>query len=215
MTLRVLLVDDHNIMRQGLRALLENHPEFEVVGEAENGRAAVALTRKVFPDVVIMDVSMPDLNGMDAARLILEEFPKAKIIALSMHSDKRFVEGMLKAGASGYLLKNCIAKELLTAIKISSAGDIFLSPKIAGTVVNGFLRNASDNSISGLDLLTVREREILQLLAEGKTSRQVANQLHVSGKTVDAHRRNIMEKLDIHSIAELTKFAIREGLTLL
>ena len=166
-----------------------------------------------------MDVSMPDLNGMEATRKILSEAPDTKVMALSMYSDKRFVEGMFQAGVSGYILKNCIARELVAAIRLVAKGQVYISPEIAGTIVDGFLsRFVPENDTNrriNRKTLTDREREILQLISEGKNTKEVAEKLHVSSKTVDAHRRNIMEKIGVHSIAELTKFAIREGITTL
>ncbi|MBU2548200.1 MAG: response regulator transcription factor [Proteobacteria bacterium] len=212
MTVKIILTDDHKIVREGLRTLLENEPGMEVVGEAESGRIAVQLARKLKPDVVIMDVSMPDLNGIEATAQILHEHADIKIIALSMYSDKRFVSGILKAGASGYLLKDCAFEELVTAIRAAVAGQTFLSPGITGQVIHDYIRRLSESDDSS-SLLTSREREVLQMLAEGKTTKQMAEQLNLSVKTVETHRRQIMDKLDLRSVAELTKYAIREGLT--
>jgi len=211
-TVKIILTDDHKIVREGLRTLLENEPGMEVVGEAESGRIAVQLARKLKPDVVIMDVSMPDLNGIEATAQILHEHADIKIIALSMYSDKRFVSGILKAGASGYLLKDCAFEELVTAIRAAVAGQTFLSPGITGQVIHDYIRRLSESDDSS-SLLTSREREVLQMLAEGKTTKQMAEQLNLSVKTVETHRRQIMDKLDLRSVAELTKYAIREGLT--
>jgi len=211
--LRILLADDHKIVRDGLRNLLERDPEIVVVGEAEDGREALQLARKLAPDVVVMDIAMPDLNGIEATRQILAEIPKIKIVALSMHSDKRYVSEMLKAGAAGYLLKDCAFEELITAIKTIARGKIYLSPGIAGVVLEEFIRTGAGADASAFSLLSDREREVLQLMAEGRTTKEVAAQLHVSVKTIETHRTHIMAKLDIHSIAALTKYAIREGLT--
>ncbi len=215
MTLRVLLADDHNIMRAGLRSLLESQSDIAVVGEAENGRTAVKLTRKLIPDIVIMDVSMPDLNGIDATRQILDELDRTRVIALSMHSDRRYIEGMLRAGVSGYLIKDCVLQEMVDAVRVVANGQIYLSPRIAGTVVQSFVNhlNGKQPASSGTELLTLREREVLQLIAEGVETKQIADRLNISPKTVESHRRNLMEKLHLYSIAELTKYAIREGLT--
>ena len=213
MSVRILLADDHRIMRQGLRALLEKEADVEVSGEAEEGRTAVQLARKLKPDVVVMDVGMPDLNGIEATRQIKAEAPAAKVLALSMHADKRFVERMLTAGASGYVLKDDAFEELVGAIRTVAANKIYLSPGIAGAVVEDFVRYSRTAESTGRIILTPRQREVLQLLAEGKTTKQIASLLYVSRKTVETHRRQIMEKLDIHSIAELTKYAVREGLT--
>jgi len=211
--IRVVLVDDHHIMREGLKALLEGRSDISVVGEAGNGRDALSLIRKTGADVVVMDVSMPDMNGIEATRQIKEEFSDIRVIALSMHSDKLFVEGMLKAGVGGYLLKDCLLEDLANAIYTVVKGEIYLSPKIAATVVKTYLHQLATNNECEQAFLTPREREILQLIAEGRDTKQIASRLHVSTKTVETHRRKIMEKLDLHSIAELTKYAIREGLT--
>ena len=213
MSIRILLADDHKITRQGLRSLLDKQSDMEVVAEAEEGRTTVRLVRELLPDVVIMDVSMPDLNGMEAARQITREFGNVRIVALSMHSDSLFVTEMLKSGASGYLLKDCAFEELARAIRAVVAGKTYLSPSISGVVVDDYLHRLSKADFSGLDILTSREREVLQLLAEGKSTKQIALKLHISVKTVETHRRQIMNKLDIHTVAELTKYAIRKGLT--
>jgi len=213
MSIRILLADDHKITRQGLRSLLDKQSDMVVVAEAEEGRTTVRLVRELLPDVVIMDVSMPDLNGMEASRLITREFGNVKIVALSMHSDSLFVTEMLKSGASGYLLKDCAFEELARAIRTVVAGKTYLSPSVSSVVVDDYLHRLSKADFSGLDVLTNREREVLQLLAEGKSTKQIALKLHISGKTVETHRRQIMNKLDIHTVAELTKYAIRKGLT--
>ena len=213
MSIRILLADDHKITRQGLRSLLDKQSDMEVVAEAEEGRTTVRLVRELLPDVVIMDVTMPDLNGMEAARQITREFGNVRIVALSMHSDSLFVTEMLKSGASGYLLKDCAFEELARAIRTVVAGKTYLSPSISGVVVDDYLHRLSKADFSGLDVLTSREREVLQLLAEGKSTKQIALKLHISVKTVETHRRQIMNKLDIHTVAELTKYAIRKGLT--
>ncbi|MHC4230967.1 MAG: response regulator [Planctomycetota bacterium] len=193
--------------------MLENQPDMEVVAEAEEGRTAVRLVREIVPDVVIMDVSMPDLNGMEAARQIVGDCPGVKIIALSMHSDALFVTEMLKSGASGYLLKDCAFEELALAIRTVSDEKTYLSPSISGVVVNDYVHLLSKGESVDTEVLSSREREVLQLLAEGKSTKQMALRLHISVKTVETHRRQIMEKLDIHSVAELTKYAIRKGFT--
>jgi len=212
MSIRILLADDHKIVREGLRALLEKQPGMEVIAEAEDGRTTVRLARELSPDVVIMDVAMPDLNGIGATDQIIAEAPDVKVVALSMHSDRRFVMEMFKAGASGYLLKDCAFEELARAVRAVAAGQTYLSPGIAGVVIKDYVRRLSETN-SAFSILTSREHEVLQLLAEGKSTKQIASRLHVSVKTVETHRRHIMEKLDIHSVAELTKYAIREGLT--
>jgi len=212
-SIRVLLADDHKIVREGLRALLNTKPGIEVVAEADNGLTALELAREVMPDVVIMDVTMPDLNGIEAAHRLITEFSDIKVIALSMHSDHRLVSGMLAVGASGYLLKDCAFEELEKAIHTAVADDIYLSPRITRTVINHHVRNPSPYKSLVFSVLTARERQILQLLAEGKNTKQMAACFNISIKTVEAHRKHIMKKLNIHSISGLTKYAIREGVT--
>jgi len=213
MSIKVLLADDHKIIRDGLRSLIERHPEMEFVGEAENGRTTVKLARELEPDVIIMDISMPDLNGIDATHQIVADAPDVKVIALSMHSDKRFVVGMFKAGASGYLLKDCAFDELEQAVKTVLADHTYLSPKIATVVIQNYVPHVSADDASVFSVLTEREREVLQLLAEGKTTKNIASDLFLSVKTIETYRQKIMVKLDIHNLADLIKFAIREGLT--
>jgi DNA-binding NarL/FixJ family response regulator len=193
--------------------MLDEQEDMEVVAEAEDGRTAVSLVRKLVPSVVIMDVSMPDLNGVEATRQIIAKFPDIKIIALSMHSDTLFVTEMLKSGASGYLLKDCAFEELAAAIRVVVAGKTYLSPSVSGVVVDDYLHRLSKADFSDSEILTDREREVLQLLAEGKSTKKIALKLHISVKTVETHRRQMMNKLDIHTVAELTKYAIRKGLT--
>ncbi len=215
MKIKILLADDHQIVRDGLQSLLEKQPGMEVIATAENGRAAVTLAEKLKPDIVIMDVTMPDLNGIDATRQIVAESPAPKVIALSMHSDRRYVEGMLKAGVKGYLLKDCAFEELTHAIQAVNANLFYMSPSIGDSVFKDYIRRLSMNDTSPSSALTDREREVLQLIAEGHTTKQIASHLNVSAKTIETHRRQIMEKLNIHSVAELTKFALQEGLTAL
>jgi DNA-binding NarL/FixJ family response regulator len=210
---KIILADDHKIVRQGLRTLLEQEQDLEVVAEAEDGRMAVRLARELSPQVVIMDVSMPDLNGIEATRQVLAECPGVKVIALSMHSDRRFVMNMLKAGASGYLLKDSAFDELASAIRMVLNNKVYLSTEIANIVIKDYLQGGGDESV--FSVLTPREREVLQLMAEGKSSRQIADHLNISIKTVETHRMQIMHKLEIYSVAELTKYAIREGLSTL
>jgi DNA-binding NarL/FixJ family response regulator len=202
-------------MRDGLHALLEREKELEVIATAENGRVAVQLTRKLSPDVVVMDVSMPEMNGIEASRQILSEMPETKIVVLSMHSDRRLVEGMLRTGVSSYVLKDSPIEELSYAIRAVMENRAYFSQEIAHTVVKSYLSKTDTDADTAAPLLTPREREVLQLIAEGKKTKQVANLLTVSVKTIETHRRQIMEKLNMRSIAELTKFAIREGLTTL
>ena len=213
MSIRVLLGDDHRIMREGLRSLLEKEPDIELVGEAEDGRSTLELASRLKPQVVVMDISMPDLNGIDATRKLLEKLPSVKVLALSMHTDQRFIEGMLRAGATGYLPKDCASEELVRAIRTVLSNQTYLSPSIADVVRRDYLsqRREADISVSGV--LTEREREVLQLMAEGKNTKEIASRLQVSVKTIETFRQHIMQKLNLHSLAELTKYAIREGLT--
>ena len=209
------MVDDHAIIREGLRSLLEKQPDMEVLADTDEGRTAVDLVRELMPDVVIMDVTMAGLNGIEATRLITTEFPEVKIVALSIHSQRRFIADMLSAGAAGYILKECLFDELVQAIQNVAAGGRYLSPRIADVVVEDYVKRLSSTTDSPLSALTGREREVLQLVAEGKSTKQIALELHVSTKTIEANRRQIMEKLNVHSVAELTKCAVREGLTTL
>jgi two-component system response regulator NreC len=214
MNIRVLIADDHKIMLAGLRSLLEKQTDIEVVAEAENGRKAVQKAQETKPDIVVMDVSMPDLNGIEATTQIIESVPETRVVALSMHSDKRFVMGMLRAGASGYLLKDCASQELANAIHQVAGGKKYLSPEITGVVIDDYLLGgSSDDGATAASQLSAREREVLQLIAEGWSTKQIATHLYVSIKTIETHRRQIMKKLDLHTIADLTKYAIREGLT--
>lgn len=213
MSIRIILADDHKITREGLTTMLKGEPDMEVIGEAENGVSAIQLAKDLEPDIVIMDITMPDLNGIEATRQICAESGKTKVIGLSMHSDKRFVKGMFEAGASGYLLKDCAFEELLRALRIVAEGRFYLSPSVTSLVLEDFLRQPGSSGYSKISLLTRREKEILQLIAEGRSTKAVAHDLNLSSKTVESHRRQIMEKLGIHNIAELTKLAIKEGLT--
>ena len=200
-------------MREGLCTLIEKQPDMEVVGEAENGRVAVQRVHDLVPELVVMDVAMPDLNGIEATRQILAHNPGVKVIGLSMHSAERFVVEMLKAGSSGYLLKDCAFEELLLAIRTVLAGNIYVSPGIRDTMIQDYVRDFSKTQSSVNSILTPREGEVLQLLAEGRTTKQIALSLRVSTKTVETYRRQVMRKLKLYSVAELTKFAIREGIT--
>jgi two component transcriptional regulator, LuxR family len=215
MKISIVIADDHKIIREGLKSLLEKQADLEVLAEAEDGLTAAKLAHKLHPDIVIMDVAMPVLNGIEATRQITAEVAGVKVIALSMHSDKRFVLQMLKAGASAYLLKDSAFEELITAVHTVVGNQPYLSPKIADVVVKEFLHSISKTESSVYTILTAREREVLQLLAEGKPTREIASTLHLSVKTIETHRQQIMEKLNLRSIAELTKYAIREGLTTL
>ncbi|MDZ7832568.1 MAG: response regulator transcription factor [Desulfobacterales bacterium] len=213
--IKILLADDHKITRDGLRALLEQQSNMNVVGEAENGREAVRLAMDLAPDVVVMDISMPELNGIEATRQIRGDLPETKVVALSMYADRRYVVGMLKAGVSGYLLKNCAFDELVSAIEAVTHNESFLSPRIADTVMKDYTHILEQDETAGVSALSAREREVLQLIAEGLSTRQIAERIHVSVKTVETHRQRIMKKLNAKSVAELTKIALREGLTAL
>jgi DNA-binding NarL/FixJ family response regulator len=209
----VLLVDDHKMMREGLGALLAGQPDIEVVGEAADGRTALDLVRTLSPDVVVMDVGMPELNGIEATRRIRAEHERVKVIALSTHTDKRYVHHMLEAGACGYVLKIAAHEELLRAVRAASLGKTYLSPEIAGLVVERSTSPHSGGDVTAYSTLGAREREVLQLVAEGKSSKDIAKEMHISIKTVETHRRNIVQKLGMHGTAELTKYAVREGLS--
>ena len=213
MSIKILLADDHGITREGLCALLEKKKGLEVVAQAENGRTAVKLSRKHLPDLVIMDINMPDLNGAEATRHIKSEFPQIKILALSMYSDISYVTGMLKAGADGYLVKNCIFNELVCAVKTVASGQLYLSEKISNVVLKDYIQMVVTDTSEKNSLLTSREREVLQLIAEGHKTKKIAENINVSIKTVETHRKKIMEKLNLFSVAELTKFAVRERIT--
>ncbi len=215
MSIKILIADDHKITRDGLAALIEKQPDMEVIGEAENGRTAVKLVDELKPDIIIMDIRMPDLNGIDATKQIISNSPGSKIIALSMYSDRRYVKGMLQAGVSGYLVKSCAFDELVNAITAVAENQAYLSPSIADTVMKDYVQSLSANTNSqSLDSsLSSREREVLQLISEGASADRIATQLHISVKTVSTHRRNLMEKLAIDNMADLIKFAVREGLT--
>lgn len=213
MSIRVLLVDDHTIMREGLRLLLEKMPDVEVVSEAEDGFQAIELAKSLVPDIVVMDVGMAGLNGIEATNLILAENPDVKVIALSVYSDRQYILGMLKAGASGYVLKAAAGKELFQAIEAVAKNKKYISSQIADIVIDGYIEKISAPNKSARTELGSRERQVLQLLSEGMSSADIASRLSIAVKTVETHRRNIMRKLNIHSVAKLTKYAIREGLT--
>jgi two-component system response regulator NreC len=212
MTQTILIADDHRLLREGLRALLERDG-FQVVAEADNGRSAVRLAKQLQPDIVITDIAMPDLNGIEATRQVRAEAPRSKVLALSMHTESGFVLGILEAGASGYLLKDAAFEELSVAIKAVLKGQIYLSPAITGVVVGQSLGRLGSKARSQRAKLSKREQEVLQLIAEGKSTKEIAATLYVSVKTVETHRKQIMDNLDIHSVAGLTKYAVREGLT--
>ncbi len=212
--IKVLLADDHTIVRQGLRALLDSQEDIEVVGEAKDGRQAFEKTKELLPDVVVIDITMPNLNGVEATRQIKKLNQEIKVLVLTVHDNEEYVHQILQAGASGYLLKESAVSDLVSAINAVKEGDIFLSPSISKVVVKDYIRHAVDGSgdFDSLDVLTGREREVLQLIAEGHTNREVAHNLKLSVKTVDVHRSHIMEKLNIHDITGLVKYSIRKGL---
>ncbi len=211
--LTILLADDHKIIREGLRNLLEKDEGVKVVAEAKNGRETLKLCRKLAPHVVIMDISMPELNGIETTRKIVTECPGTKVIGLSVHTDRQFVKEILKAGASGYLVKDCSFHDVIAACHAVTNKQMYLSPKIASHVIQGYVNNSSKKRDGNSTMLSPREREVLQLLAEGKNRREIADMLNISPRTVESHRKHIMEKLDISNIAGLVKFAIREGFT--
>jgi len=213
MSIRIILADDHQIVRNGLRSLIEKEDDMEVVAEAEDGRTAVQLAVKLSPHVVLMDVAMPGLNGIEATRQIIAAAPQCKVIALSMHADKRYIMEMLKAGASGYLLKDSAFEEVAGAIRTALDNKTYLSPTVSEIVIDDYVQQLHNGDCSVFSVLSAREREVLQLMAEGNSMAQIADWLHLSVKTVETHRLHIMEKLDTRSVAELTKYAIREGLT--
>lgn len=206
--MKILVADDHTLVRAGLISLIARLPEMEVVGEAADGRQALRMVRDLLPDMVLMDIAMPGLNGLEAAERIHGIHPQTKIIILSMHASEEYVAQALKAGASGYLLKDAATSELEMALKSVAAGQFYLSPAISRQVVDNYLRGGP----TGVELLTPRQREILQLVAEGKSTREIADTLHLSVKTVETHRAQLMERLDIHDVAGLIRYALKKGL---
>ena len=206
--IRILLADDHPVVRRGFQMILAEQSDMEIVGEAGNGREALELAAKLKPDVVVMDVAMPELNGIEATRRMAENAPHARVLALSMHKDSVYVRETLRAGARGYLLKDSVAADLVSAVRAIAAGEGYLSPAVSDAVLDDYRRHVTNP----IDLLTSREREVLQMLAEGKTNKEIADILNLSVYTVDAHRGRIMEKLNVHSINELVRFAVRNGL---
>ena len=206
--IRILLADDHGVVRQGFKMILDAQADMEVVGEAANGRAAVELAERLKPDIVVMDVAMPELNGIEATRRLAESAPHVRVLALSMHKDSVYVRETLRAGARGYLLKDSGANDLVAAVRAVASGEGYLSPAVSNAVLDDYRRHVTN----AMDLLTSREREVLQMLAEGKTNKEIAAILNLSVYTVDAHRGHIMEKLNLHSINELVRFAVRNGM---
>ena len=214
MATRILLVDDHTAVRQALRGFLDQQSGLKVVGEADNGRDAIRLAGELRPDVVVLDIAMPDLNGIDATHQLKDLNEYVQIIAMTMHADDRYVRGMFDAGASGYVLKTCVLDELLRAIDAVVRDRVYISPEVAHVLVDSPGRRGEPGVKAGPEgPLSPKERQVLQLLAEGKSSKQIASRLDLAVKTVETHRANLMHKLDLHSIAELTKYAVREGLT--
>jgi DNA-binding NarL/FixJ family response regulator len=213
MGIRIIIANDHQIFRQGLRALLEKEPDMEVVAEAEDGRKTLTLVRELTPHLVTLDVNLPDLNGIEASRQILSEYPETKVIALPMHFDRHDILNMLKAGVHGYLFKDCVFEELVRAIRLVMSNKTYLSPEVAGVVVKEYVTHDPGSSQSAFSLLTGREQEVLQLMAEGESTKQIAELLNIGVKTAETHRQKIVHKLGTSSVAKLTKIAIREGLT--
>lgn len=207
-SIKILLADDHTIVRQGLKLIISAQEDLEVVGEAGNGRQAVEMTEKLNPDMVLMDVAMPELNGIEATRRLIKANARVKVLVLSMHKEAVYVREILKAGARGYILKDAIDTELLNAIRSVAKGDGYISPAVSGALLNDFRKDVTDP----VELLSGREREVLQLIAEGKTNKEIATKLNLSVYTVDSHRGKIMEKLNLHSTGELVRFAIKNGL---
>ncbi len=211
--IRVLLVDDHTIVRKGIRSLLDAEANIEVVGEADNGREAVEKTEKLLPDLIVMDHTMPILNGLEATRQIRQRNPEIQVLILTMHTNEEYVFQFLQAGAAGYLIKESAPNELVAAIHAVHRGESFLSPTASRAVIDEYVRRAQTAApIDSYDHLTPREREVLQLVAEGCTNREIAEELVISAKTAAVHRTNVMQKLDLHSMAEVTKYAIRKGI---
>ena len=206
--IRILLADDHAVVRQGFKMILAAQPDMEIVGEAGNGREALDLAGQLQPDVAVMDVAMPELNGIEATRRLADLSPRTRVLALSMHKDSVYVREILRAGARGYLLKDSISSDLLAAVRAVARGEGYLSPGVSDAVLNDYRRHVTDP----IDLLSSREREVLQMIAEGKTNKEIATVLNLSVYTVDAHRGRIMEKLNMHSVNELVRLAVRAGL---
>ena len=213
MGIRIVLADDHRIVIEGLKKLLEQEADMEVVGETGNGLSAIEASRQLQPDIVIMDIGMPDLNGIEATRQIVRECRGTKVIGLSMHSAEKYVKQMLKAGAWGYLLKDSAGEELIVAVRTVAGGKKYLSPSVASVVLDSYVHEPAELRGSAFTVLTQREREVLQLLAEGRTTKLIGRSLHISPKTVEAHRLRVMGKLNMNSVARLTKYAVMEGLT--
>ena len=215
MKIKILIADDHKILRTGMRSMIEKEPDLEVVGEAENGITAVQMACDLNPDVVIMDIAMPGINGVDATREILSKAPEIKVLALSTYSEKQFIFAMLKAGALGYLVKDCAFEELVSAVRSVAENKIYIAPKVLNIVVKEYLNNKSQELPKDDVQLTPRERDVLRLITKGKNTKEIASELYVSVKTIETHRQNIMNKLGIHNVAELTLYAVQIGLIIL
>ncbi len=214
MSIRILVADNHGILRQGIQALIEKQSDMEVVGQADNGLTAVEMTRELQPDVVLMDVTMPILNGIEATRQIKQELPETKVLALSVHAKREFVLDMVKAGVSGYVVKECVLDDLVRAIKAVIDNQSYLSPQIASIVLEDIIKDSIfDITSNRYELLSAREKQILQLLTEGRPAKQIASRLGLSVKTIEASRRQIMGKANVDNLVDLTKYAIRKGLT--
>lgn len=212
--LRILIADDHDVARRGIRALLENHPGWQVCGEAKDGRETVELAAELKPDLILVDIGMPNLNGLEATRQILAVSPGAMILILTMHDTDQVVRDVLRAGARGFLLKSDAGRDLIAAVEALQQRRTFFTTKVSQMVLSGFLNRDQQPSLDDLNgnVLTSREREVIQLLAEGKTSKEVAVALNLSIKTAETHRTNLMRKLDLHSVADLTRYAVRNGI---
>ena len=211
--MNLLLVDDHRLMRDGVRALLEQEPDLHVVGEAADGRSAVELAEKLRPDLVLMDITMPGLSGVEATRRLQSTLPRTRVLGLSMNADRRYVQAMFEAGAWGYMLKSAASEELIRAVRSVAADQKYVSPAIAGVVVEALVGGPGTRDADPLAELSAREREVLQLIAEGHTSKQIADTLGVAASTIETHRKQVTAKLHVRSVAELTKLAVRAGLT--
>ena len=213
MAIRIVIADDHTVLRLGLKTLLDMQPDMQVVGEVGDGLALVGVVRETMPDVAIMDVGMPNLNGIEATLEALQAHPALKVVALSQFSDEQYVAGMLEAGARGYLLKTCDFEELASAVRTVMDGKVYLTPGVQGTVLDGYIEHLKQGTAEPAAILSHRERQVLTLLAEGLATKAIGQRLNLGERTVETHRRQIMDKLDMHSVPELTKYAIRQGLT--
>jgi len=210
--IKVLVADDHTILRQGIKALLDNQEGIEVIGEAKDGREALAIIEETLPDVILMDIAMPGLNGLEATRRIKKKFPRMKVLVLTMYTNEEYIFQILNAGANGYLVKETAFQDLISAIKAVYKNEAFMSPSISKKVINSYIKKAQDDEEQTCEILTTREREILQLIAEGHSSKKIAELLFISPKTVETHRTHIMDKLNIHNRTGLIKYAIRKGM---